>query len=315
MGGHSIGRLSAIVVSVCLFIAVLILNTLAGPGLPPFLNGTGDISDKFDTQITPSGWTFSIWGVIYVWLTLMHGYILSTICRRNAYGYMYCSPAVLPYGFFISWVLNMILNVAWLLVWDRQEMIAAFVILALVALTNYAMIFFSCHGLNSYGAWLNKYHKVDLWLIRVMVQNGLAVYTAWTTLATLINLTIVMDYNGQLSKLDAGTVSLSILTVEVLVWFVLENFVLDKHVRYILTIYPVVIVALTGNMTKNFDFAAPNRNGIFIAVLLALACVLFATRIILVVWRHIKKPLYIGINTENILSPMEISEKQKKIFA
>lgn len=33
MGGHSIGRLSAIVVSVCLFIAVLILNTLAGPGL------------------------------------------------------------------------------------------------------------------------------------------------------------------------------------------------------------------------------------------------------------------------------------------
>lgn len=50
-------------------------------------------------------------------------------------------------------------------------MIAAFVILALVAFTNYAMIFFSCHGLNSYGAWLNKYHKVDLWLIRVLVSR------------------------------------------------------------------------------------------------------------------------------------------------
>lgn len=54
-------------------------------------------------------------------------------------------------------------------------MIAAFVILALVALTNYAMIFFSCHGLNSYGAWLNKYHKVDLWLIRVMVSRAFGI--------------------------------------------------------------------------------------------------------------------------------------------
>lgn len=33
MGGHSVGRLSAIAVSVCLFIVVLILNAIAGPGL------------------------------------------------------------------------------------------------------------------------------------------------------------------------------------------------------------------------------------------------------------------------------------------
>ncbi|KAG5268586.1 hypothetical protein AALO_G00214190 [Alosa alosa] len=315
MGDHNVGRLSAIVVSFCLFIIMLIFNTLAGPGLPPFLNGTGDISDKYDTQITPSGWTFSIWGVIYVWLTLMHGYILSTVCRRNAYGYMYCSPPILPYGFFISWILNMILNIAWLLLWDREEMIGGLVVLASVAFTNYAMIFFSCHGLKSYGAWLNKYHKVDLWLMRVLVQNAIGVYTTWTTIATLINLTIVMDYNGQVSTLDAGTVSLSILLVEVLVWFVVENFVLDKHVRYILTIYPVIIVALTGNMTKNFNAAAPSRNGIFIAVLLALACALFAIRIILVVWRHIKKPFYMEMDAENVKSPMEIAEKQKKIFA
>ncbi|XP_012671514.3 uncharacterized protein LOC105890087 [Clupea harengus] len=218
MEGHSIGRLGAIVVSFCAFIVVLVLNAIAGPGLPPFTNSTGDISDKYGTQITPSGWTFSIWGVIYAWLTAMFGYILSTICRRNAYGYMYCSPPVLPYGFFISWILNMILNIAWLLLWDRQEMIAAFVVLALVAFTNYALIFFSCHGLKDYGAWLNKYHKVDLWLVRVMVQNGIGIYTTWTTIATLINLTIVMDYNGQLSTLDAGTVSFSILLVEVVVW-------------------------------------------------------------------------------------------------
>lgn len=46
--------------------------------------------------------------------------------------------------------------------------------------------------------------------------------------------------------------------------FALENFVLDKHVRYVLVIYPVVIWALTGNLDKNFDAESPNRNGFFI---------------------------------------------------
>ena len=44
----------------------------------------------------------------------------------------------------------------------------------------------------------------------------------------------------------------------------MENFVIDKHMRYTLTIYPVVIWALSGNLVKNFDATSPNRNGVFI---------------------------------------------------
>lgn len=55
---------------------------------------------------------------------------------------------------------------------------AALAFLILIALTNYIMIFFSCYGLHNYGAWLNKYHKVDLWLHRVLVslETQLQVY-------------------------------------------------------------------------------------------------------------------------------------------
>ncbi|XP_062377580.1 uncharacterized protein LOC134066305 isoform X2 [Sardina pilchardus] len=314
MEGHRIGRFTIILASMAIYIVAIVLNILAGPGFSPFTNSTGNISAKYDTDITPSGWTFSIWIVIYIWLTFMMVYILCTLCLRNSYGYTYCSPPVLPYGFFISFIVNMICNITWLLLWDREQMIAALVIIALVALTNYIMIFFSCHGLKIYGAWLNKYHKRDLWLIRILVQNGIATYMTWTTLATLINLAIVMDYDGQLSRADAGTVCLSFLTVLMILWFILENSVLDKYVRYILTIYPVIIVALTGNITKNYDPAAPSRNAIFIAVLLGLACLLFVLRVLLVVWRHFKQPLYRGMNTEEIMSPIEIAEKQKKIF-
>ncbi len=32
-----------------------------------FPKSTGNISDTFYTDITPAGWTFSIWGFIYTW--------------------------------------------------------------------------------------------------------------------------------------------------------------------------------------------------------------------------------------------------------
>ncbi|XP_029385517.1 uncharacterized protein LOC115061347 [Echeneis naucrates] len=265
MGKHNFGRLAAILVSFITFAISLVFNGLSVVGKGPYYTTTGNVSDMFDTQITPSGWTFSIWSVIYIWFTIMIIYILAGLCRKlNGYGYVYCSPAVLPYGFFISWCLNLCFNIGWLLVWDRGMMIAALAFLILVILTNYFMIFFVCHGLHIYGPWLQKYHNADLCLLRVLVQNGVMIYTTWTTIATLINLSIVLIYDVKMSPTDAATISYSLLTVVLFVWFLLENTVLDKHVRYILITYPVVIWALAGNLEKNYDAKSPDINGIFI---------------------------------------------------
>ena len=123
---------------------------------------------------------------------------------------------------------------------------AALAVLILIVLTNYLMIFLSCHGLHSYGAWLNKYHRADLWLHRVLVstaaplqqhkhqlckypqvfpsisilqiQNGIAIYATWTTIASLLNLTIVLTHDAHMTPTDAATVSLSVLTALVFVW-------------------------------------------------------------------------------------------------
>ena len=43
---------------------------------PPFHVSTdldvGEVSDEFGLEITPAGWTFSIWGFIYIWYVQMH---------------------------------------------------------------------------------------------------------------------------------------------------------------------------------------------------------------------------------------------------
>ncbi|XP_068199840.1 uncharacterized protein [Antennarius striatus] len=313
MAKHSVGRMIAVVLALLFFIVTMVFTALAGPGIYPFLESTGNISDEFSTEITPAGWTFTIWSIIYIFLALVVLYMVSGIFRKNAYGYVYCSPAVLPLGFIVVWCLNLTLNTTWLFLWDRRLMPAALALLILIASTNYIMIFFSCHGLSNYGIWLKKYHQVDLWLHHVLIQNGIAIYATWTTIASLVNLTIVLINDAGMDQTDAATVSLSVLTVVMLVWFILENSVLDKYVRYILTIYPVVIWALTGIFMKNYDAVAPSRNNILNVALLAVGCTLFVTRVGLFIWKTIKRPLYEN-NSVEVLSPMEIAESQKKFF-
>ncbi|XP_061523047.1 uncharacterized protein si:ch211-161h7.5 [Phycodurus eques] len=310
MGKHNAGRLVAILLSVVLYAVGLVFNGLSVVGAGPFSTTTANVSNIFVTEITPSGWTFSIWSVIYVWLTLMMIYILANLCRSNSYGYVYCSPPVLPYGFFICWCLNLCFNIAWLLVWDRMWMIAALVFLILVAGTNYGTLSFACHGLHVYGAWLKKYHNVDLWLIRILVQNGVMIYTTWTTIATLINLAIVLTYEANVSPTNAASVSYCVLTVVLLVWFFLQNVVLDEHMRYVLVDYPVVIWALAGNFDKNYNAESLGRSAIFIVVLLAAASLLYAVRLVLVFWRHCKQPFYNGAVPEPA-DPMETSQRLK----
>lgn len=50
-----------------------------------------------------------------------------------------------------------------------------------------------------------------------------------------------------------------------------------------------------------------------IAALLGVACVFFVARVVWVIWKCIKKPFYQDVSAE-VMSPMEIAEKQKKIF-
>nr|XP_023011269.2 uncharacterized protein LOC111501677 [Maylandia zebra] len=313
MAKHHITLAIAIVLAVIFYIVTIVLSALAALGKHPFLSTTANISDEFVTQITPSGWTFTIWSIIYIFMGSGVLYVFAGIFRKNAYGYVYCSPAVLPHGFFVTFCLNLGVNIGWLLLWDRKYTPAALAFLILIALTNYAVIYFSCHGLHNYGAWLNKYHRTDLLLHHLLIQNGIAIYATWTTIASLLNLTIVLTYDASMSHADGATLALSVLSIVLIAWFILENSILEKYVRFIFSIYPTVIWALTGVFTKNYNTAAPTRNNIFIAALLGVACALCATRICLVIWRQMKKPLYEDVNPDK-MSPMEILEKQKKIF-
>ena len=132
-------------------------------------------------------------------------------------------------------------------------------------------------------------YRTTLILYRAIIQNGIALHGTWVTIATLINLGIVISYTGGAPQPTASTVSLSILTCEVILYFILENFVWERYLRYTFSVWPVVIWALSASINGNWD--PEKTNSVFSAILLALACVFFIMKIVLSVVRCRRSPL------------------------
>lgn len=71
----------------------------------------------------------------------------------------------------------------------------------------------------------------------MLVQNAFAVYTAWTVIATLVNLGIALIH-GSSTQTDNKVTSMAMLgalAFLVLLWFALDVFLFDRFFRYMIT--------------------------------------------------------------------------------
>ena len=71
----------------------------------------------------------------------------------------------------------------------------------------------------------------------VFILNGIGIYTTWTVIASLLNLGHALRYVSEVSMKDTSNVSLSLLLVLSVVYFLFENTTLDKKLRFLFTPY------------------------------------------------------------------------------
>ncbi|XP_070574948.1 uncharacterized protein [Ptychodera flava] len=290
MAEHQWWMIVAIVLTTLAFATTIAFNALGAinPGVI-FLNSTGDLADKYYFILNPAGWTFSIWSVIYIWLILAILYTWTTLCRKNKSDYVYVRPKVLSFPFYICLSINFGLNVAWLLLWDRQYVPASTLALCLICFTLYICIGASHANLYQYLPRMMSSQKLDVWCIRILIHNGLAIYATWCTIAALLNIGSTLVYWVGLSQETAGIICLSVLAFEVVLWAMLEVLVLDRWFRFTLTIWPVVIWALAGSLYENWDLTASTC--IYSFVLIVIAGCIFIFRIGVFLWRVCSVPL------------------------
>ena len=283
-------ELSVLAVAVLLYVAAVAWSLSATFASEPqtlgFKHLTGNISAMYPTDITPANWVFAICALIYVWQGAWLLFALTFPLYRPR------ATRTIPLLVYLPFSIACACNFAWVYLWANEIVAGALAVSIVFAISLILSVIFALRNIgldgNHEGDEDDWREKLNRWATYVLVHNGLALFASWLCVAWLLNMSIVADKNNKLGgailREDAGTVALSLLTAEIIVWFLLEQTVLEKYVRYIYTIYPVLIVFLVGVLVEHWNRGMEaSRNYIFALGVLVLVGVLQVARLVFAV--------------------------------
>ena len=165
-----------IIITWLLFVGVIAVNALANI-LP--INGynTGQISAFYPNAFVPAGFTFSIWGVIYLLLlSYTIGYTYFSL-KRQAYPKAYRFIEHVNTYFLLTCVFNM----AWIVAWHYLQ-IELSVLIMLLFLSTLIQLFLKTKSMA---------HDLNL-IQRFILQTPFIVYLGWISVATIANITALL---------------------------------------------------------------------------------------------------------------------------
>lgn len=214
-----------IVINWLLFVIVIATNALANI-LP--INGynTGQISAFYPNYFVPAGFTFSIWGIIYL---LLLNYSISFTyftVRKNTFPEIQkYLDAITPY----YWV-TCVLNASWILAWHYLQVCAS-VLIMLTFLYCLIRVFLI----------MQKQATAIKPLYLFLLKTPFSVYLGWISVATIANITallVSLKWNGFGVDPVYWTLTMISIAIVLSVYFITQF----KNIAYPL----VVVWALWG---------------------------------------------------------------------
>ena len=237
------------------FAFTVIVNSLAGS--TKLIGGvnTAQISDSNPTLITPAGYVFAIWGIIYVLLGVFVIFQALPSQKEKEYTKR------------IGWlfVLSSIVNIAWLFLW-QYEFLSLSVVLMFLLLATLILIYLRL-GIGKSPVTL---------LEKLAIHAPFSVYLGWITIASIADVSVTLvsvNWNGFGIGPEIWA-TLIIIVALVITMLVLAT---RRDIAYSL----VIVWALTGIAVKQ----SGNQNVVMlteasaIIVLLALATTIFLSKL------------------------------------
>jgi translocator protein len=166
-------------------VATSLIATLATNGLANALplNGqtTGEISDRFPIPITPAGYVFSIWGLIYLGLIGYTGYQALPGQRKNQR-----LQRIGPW-----FMLSCLANIAWILLWHYNRY--RLTLIAMLGLL-FSLIMIVRQLDRDVAAWNEMIDSGEEPSTTefTLVDLPFRVYLGWISVATIVNTTVVL---------------------------------------------------------------------------------------------------------------------------
>ena len=162
-------RQITVIVTTLVMLAVNYLST----ALP--LNGRtpGEISDSFKVYFVPAGYVFSIWGVIYLGMIAFSIYQALPSQRQN--------PRLQATGWWIA--LGNLANAAWIFMWHYGYYLLSVVVM-LILLGSLIVTYLKLRQERL------SVTPAEQWAVRL----PFSIYLGWITVATVANVTTLLDY-------------------------------------------------------------------------------------------------------------------------
>ena len=109
---------------------------------------------------------------------------------------VYSAPRTISWIALLLYSLSNVGNVIWLYVWANSLGQVSFAVIVLAWLLLVGAIGVQSHHVYKITPVLQSQpkYKIDLWITRLLVTNGLVVHATWLAVATHINLGVVLQY-------------------------------------------------------------------------------------------------------------------------
>jgi hypothetical protein len=152
------------------YITMVGVNYLA-VSLPLGGRSTGQISDNYANLFAPSGYAFSIWGLIY---TLLGIYVVYQLFKKD-------SKLILKVN--QIFIINALLNASWIFSWHYDLIWLSLIIMIGILLTLIKII--------------DTFKSVDVdKKDKYLAYLPFSIYFGWITVATIANVTVFLVYIG-----------------------------------------------------------------------------------------------------------------------
>ncbi len=234
------------------FLFMVVVNYLAN-ALPLNNLNTGQLSDKYPNLFVPAGFTFSIWGVIYLLLAVFVFFSLKqAITGREVFP---AFKAIGPYFF-----LTCLANAGWIFAWHYEQLFLSLLIM-LILLALLIIIYLR----------LSRRPYEEIRRDRFPARLPFSIYLAWISVATVANATAVLvgyNWNGFGLSQQFWTVVVLVLITALTLIFVLKK----KDLLFGLT----AIWALVGISYKRMQDTATDDRAVEITVMASLALIALA---------------------------------------
>jgi len=211
-------------INIVAFIVTVVVNGVAGS--TTLLNGmtSADVSDMYPTLVTPAGFTFAIWGIIYTFLLL---FVVYQALPKNR-----DKPFLSKIGLFFG--LSSVCNVCWLLLW-HYDLITYSLVLMFALLASLILV----------------YRRLDIGRATVSLKEMVfvhlpfSVYLGWISIATIANVSVALTAVGwDRWGIEAATWAVTIICVALLLSFAM--LATRKDIMFCF----VVVWALTGILVQ-----------------------------------------------------------------